>query len=84
MILLDIAVIVVCFFVLLSEKINTNILFCYLGVGLMIMGALINYADRCNVFMEIGVLLFFAHKIYMAHNNKQKRRLTDYQHTKYW
>ena len=66
-----------CIAVELSEKINTENIIKKVGIGFIAVGALVEFAGRDSVFIEIGVLTYLAANICSAYCTKRKRRESD-------
>jgi hypothetical protein len=66
-----------CLFMWSSSKINTYTFLKILGLGLIIIGAIINIAGKQNSLIEIGLLFYFSCESIVAYFRKQNERESD-------
>jgi len=77
MIYVNSIVIVLCLFMLASNKINTYTMLKMLGLGLIIIGAIINLDNKHNFFIELGVLSYLICDCLNAYLRKRNTRASD-------
>lgn len=68
----------VCIFAELSPKIDTDNFIKKIGIGFILVGALIGMAGRFSPFIEIGIVFYFVaniFNIYLLEDIKERRRI---------
>jgi hypothetical protein len=65
---------IACIWIVVTSKINTDNSVKLIALGLIAIGALIDLADRRNVLIELGILIYLSSKIYCAYFGSRKRR----------
>lgn len=61
----------------LSYKINTENILKKIGIGFIAVGALVEFAGRESLFIEIGILVYLFANICSAYCTNRKRRSAD-------
>lgn len=66
-----------CIAVELSPKIHTDNILKKIAIGLIAVGALVEFTGRDSVFIEVGILTYLAANLCVAYCTKPRRRKVD-------
>jgi len=73
----------ICIAIELSEKVNTDNIIKKIAIGLIAVGALVEYDGHNSLFIEIGILTYLTVSIFSAYFTRKHRRAHDkYETTK--
>lgn len=75
--LLYLSIVIVIFFVEVSNRVNTDSLGKKTGLCLMMIGALLELAKVHTQLLPVGVLVYFGRNILVSYMNHKKRRASD-------
>lgn len=68
---------IVCLLVELSPRINTENHFKKIGIGFVMVGALVEMAGHESPFVEVGIVLYLIANLCTAYCTKRRRRAND-------
>ena len=68
---------VCCLLVELSPRINTENVIKKVGIGFVMVGALVEMTGKDSVFIEIGLIIYLVANLCSAYCTRRKRRLAD-------
>lgn len=66
-----------CIAVELSPKIHTDNILKKIAIGLIAVGALVEFTGRDSIFIEFGILTYLLTNIINAYHSQPKRRSAD-------